>query len=47
MQRLEKCRLLTHDGLDVRLAGPIDGLTTVSNGFSLDVSLEKYICFQQ
>ncbi|MCO5569512.1 hypothetical protein L7F22_023225 [Adiantum nelumboides] len=37
VRRLGKCRLLAQDGVEVRLAGLIDDLTTITNGFSVNL----------
>lgn len=37
VQRIEKCRLLAKNGVEVRLMGLIDDCTTVSNGFSVEM----------
>lgn len=37
VERLERCKLLTMDGMQVKLVGLIDDCTTLSNGFSLQI----------
>ena len=37
-KRNDKCRLMTQDGVEVRLIGLIDDCTTIANGFSIEVN---------
>ena len=39
-KRNDKCRLMTKDGVEVRLTGLIDDCTTIANGFSVEVICE-------